>query len=98
MAKQAQNPMSLDLASVAIFATPGMQPVAIFNELSSHHGRLLYCDRAVANLAMVASVCENHENIDVQYLAGVFSNQIEPLSKMLARLVSDFEACGRVEK
>ena len=95
MTTQAKEPTSLDLASFAVFSVPGTQPVAILNKSSSQHGRLLYCDRAVANLAMMASVCEGHENIDVQYLAGMFSNQLEPLSKMLALLVSDSETRGR---
>lgn len=95
MTTRAQKPTSLDLASFAVFSTPGTQPVAVLNESSSQHGRLLYCDRAVANLAMIASVCEGHENIDVQYLAGMFSNQLEPLSKVLARLVSDCETLAR---
>lgn len=98
MTTQAQEPTSLDLASFVIFSVPGTQPVAILNEASSQHGRLLYCDRAVANLAMIASVCEGHENIDVQYLAGMFANQLEPLSKMLALLVSDAEKLWRAEK
>lgn len=98
MTTQTQEPTSLDLASFAVFSVPGTQPVAILNESSSQNGRLLYCDRAVANLAMMASVCEGHENIDVQYLAGMFSNQLEPLSKMLALLVSDSDTRGGLEK
>lgn len=97
MTTQAKEPTSLDLASFAVFSVPGMQPVAILNEASSQHGRLLYCDRAVANLEMLASVCQSHEHIDVQYLAGMLSNQLGPLSKMLALLVADAEKLGRAE-
>lgn len=95
MEQQMENPISLDLASVAVFSLPGARPVAILNESSSFPGRLQYCQSAVANLEMLASVCADHESIDVRNLAGVFTNLLEPLSKMLGRLVSDSEAMGR---
>lgn len=97
MTTQPQEPTSLDLASFEFFAIQGTQPVAILNESSSLYSRLLYCDRAIANLGMIASVCDGHEEIAVQYLAALFTNQLEPLSKMLALLVADAEKLGRAE-
>lgn len=92
MTDQTQRPLSLDLASFAVFALPGAGPVAILNEDSSLLGRLQYCQGVVGNLELMASVCTCHEDIDVQNLAAVFNNQLDPLSTMLARLVSDAES------
>lgn len=91
MSEQTQKALSLDLASFAICSVPGTQPVAILNEASSQLGKLLYCERAVVNLSMAASVCEGHDNLDVRHLAVVFFNQLEPWSQMLGHLVAGAE-------
>lgn len=91
MNNQTKNLLSLDLASFAVYAVPSTPPVAILNESSSLHGRLQYCLRAVENLEMISSVGTTNEHIDVQNLAVVFGNLLEPLSKMLGRLVVDSE-------
>jgi hypothetical protein len=95
MKQQTANPLSLDLASYPVFSVPGASPVAILNESSSLTDRLQYCHRAVENLEMLASLCGEHDHSDVKNLSGVFTNLLEPLSKMLGRLVSDSEASGR---
>ncbi len=95
MKPQNENPLSLDLASYAVFSVPGAQPVAILNESSSLTDRLQYCHRAVENLEMLASLCGDHDHIDVQNLSGVFANLLEPLSKILWQLVLNSESNGR---
>lgn len=97
MTEKKAKPISLDLATYAVFSQVGAQPVAIMNEASSQLCRLNYCAGVVGNLVMIADVCANHESHDVQSLAGVFSNQLEPLRTMLDRLISDSEASGRGE-
>jgi len=95
MIEKNETPLSLDLASYAVFSQVNAQPVAIMNEASSQLCRLNYCAGVVGNLVMIADVCTNHESHDVQWLASVFSNQLEPLRKMLDRLILDSQALGR---
>lgn len=97
MIEKNENPLSLDLASYAVFSQVNAQPVAILNEASSQLCRLHYCAGVVTNLAMIAEVCANHEDHDVQSLAAVFSNQTEPLAKMLDRLILDSQALRGTE-
>lgn len=95
MSEKNKELLSLDLASYNVFSPVDAQPVAILNEASSQLCRLHYCAGIASNLSMIAELCANHDSHDVQWLAGVFSNQFEPLSSMLDRLVLDATTLGR---
>ena len=96
MTEQPKDLLALDLQSVAICAKVTAPPVAILNQASSLHSRLIYCVTAVDHLSMIAEVCGNHENHEVSSFATVFANQLEPLSQLLKHLAVEAETTERV--
>lgn len=89
MTEQPKDQVCLDPQNVISFAICNAPPVAILNHASSLHSRLIYCDAAVSNLFMIAEVCGTSENHEVSTMAAVFLNQLEPLSRLLASMVSE---------